>query len=115
MPKKKEFIIEQSITMGRKKVRYSLKPLGKGKTLVECEAAGIAKKLLDEDVLKLIIDLPALIIAEKEYRKKQKHVIRFRCSEAERRAIEKRALQKHFSNLSAYLRALALSGEIKSR
>ncbi|MFH0820713.1 MAG: hypothetical protein V1908_02975 [Candidatus Peregrinibacteria bacterium] len=114
MSKKNEWAIEQYITVGKQKYRYTLKPLSNGETHVECEAAGINQDFLDEDILNLIIDLPNLIVAEKEYEKKQEYVLRFRCNGAERRAIEKQAVQKRFPTLSAYLRALALYGEIKS-
>ncbi len=106
--KRKAIIIEQTITCQNKKYPYTLKPLGKGWTLVTCEAANIEQEFLDEDILNLIIDLPNLIVAEKEYRKKQEQMIRFRCSTEEKKEIEKRAIQERFPTVSSYLRALAL-------
>ena len=108
MSKKNEFIIEQTITVGKKQYPYTLQPLGNGKTLVTCDAAGIKQEFLDEDILNLIIDLPDLIIAEKKYRKKFGQIIRFRCSTEEKREIERRALQEKFPTTTAYLKSLAL-------
>ena len=105
-------ITTQFAMANNKKYPYSLK-VGKKWTYVECKAAKISQKFLTEDIPALLVDLPELIIGQQEYEKKQSHVLRFRCNEEERREIEKRAVQKRFPNISAYLRALALSGELK--
>ena len=59
------------ITINNKKYFYTLKPASKETTLVECKAANIAQEFLNEDVPALLNDLPHLILAEKDYQKKQ--------------------------------------------
>ncbi|MBI5411873.1 hypothetical protein HZA43_01715 [Candidatus Peregrinibacteria bacterium] len=101
------------IMVGKKKYEYSIESLSKKIVFFECDAANIGQQFLTEDIPALLIDLPELIIGRKEYEKKQNQVLRFRCSAKERREIEKRAIQKRFPNISAFIRALALTGEFK--
>lgn len=85
-----------------------MKPASKESTFIECEAANIAQEFLNEDVPALLIDLPNLIMAEKEYNKQQSEVIRFRVSQEVKRNIEKKAVQKGYPSISSYLRDLSL-------
>lgn len=112
MKKKRVLIIEQSIIVGRKKYPYTLMPLKGDITHLKCEAAGIDQKFANEDLLATIVGLPNSILEQQKWEKEQ--VLRFRCNAEERRAIEKRAIQKRFPTISAYLRALALAGELQS-
>jgi hypothetical protein len=97
------------ITVNNKKYEYSLKEKNKDVIFVECKDANIAQDFLAEDVASLIIDLPNLIIAEKEYHKKQSEVIRFRISPEDKNKIEKKAVREGFKSTSDYIRSLALS------
>lgn len=101
--------IVSSITVHNKKYEYSLEEKKGNKIFVTCKAANIAQDFLAEDVANLLIDLPNLIIAEKEYGKKQSEVIRFRISPMDKNKIEKRATQKGYDSVSDYMRHLALN------
>lgn len=103
---KKDLI--HSITLNNKKYLYTLKPSGKNATFVECEAANIAQKFLNEDIPGLLSDLPHLILAEKKYKQQQSEMIRFRVTVEDKKTIEKKAIQKGYASISSYLRDLAL-------
>ena len=66
--------VKHFVTVGNTKYFYTLKPAKKA-TFVECDAANISQKFLNEDVPCLLNDLPELILAEKEYKKNQNAVI----------------------------------------
>ena len=100
---------EHSITVKNKKYRYSLEPKRGGITRVICKDAKIDQDFLNEDVPALLSDLPELIIAEQEYKKSQSTVVQFRLKLEEKRRLEQIAIKRGFSNLSAYLRSLALA------
>ena len=97
------------MTLNNKKYVYTLKPYDKECAWFECEAADIAQPFLNEDIPALLVDLPNLILAEKEYLQKQEEVIRFRVSTEDKKAIEKKAAKEGYPSISAFLRALALS------
>lgn len=101
-------LLKHFITINNKKYFYTMKPASNNSTFVECEAANIAQEFLNEDIPALLIDLPNLIFAEKEYNKQQSEVIRFRVSQDARKNIEKRAIQKGYTSISSYLRDLSL-------
>jgi len=73
-----------------------------------CDAAAIEQSFLAEDIPELLVDLPELIISEKEYQKEQKNVIRFRVTVEDKKAIEKKAVRKGYSSVSSFLRDIAL-------
>ena len=101
--------IVANITVNNKKYDYSLEEKKGNKIFVTCKAANIAQDFLAEDIAGLLIDLPNLIIAEKEYAKKQSEVIRFRISPTDKNKIEKKAIREGYDSLSDYMRHLALS------
>ena len=101
--------LKHYVTLNNKKYTYTFKPNDQESTWVECEAADISQPFLNEDIPALLIDLPNLILSEIEYNKKQEEVIRFRVSVEDKKAIEKKAAEKGYSNTSAFLRDLALS------
>ena len=49
------------------KKSINLKPMGKESTFLECEAANISQEFLNEDIPRLLNDLPNLILAEKAH------------------------------------------------
>ena len=100
--------IKSFITVGNKKYEYSLKEKQKGIIFFECKDANISQNFLKEDVVNLIIDLPNLIVSEKEYNKNQSKVIRFRVSPEDKNKVERRAIKKGFKSVSDYMRSLAL-------
>lgn len=97
------------ITLNNKKYTYSLKPVDKEVTFVECKAANIAQEFLNEDVPQLLLDLPNLILAEKDYNTQQSDFIRFRVSPEDKKIIEKKAAEAGHSSVSGFLRQLALT------
>ena len=96
------------VTIGNKKYPYKLRKIDSKKTFVECEEANISQEFLNEDIPALLIDLPNLILAEKEYKNKQNEVIRFRISTEDKKLIENIAIKKGYSSVSGFLRDLAL-------
>ena len=100
--------VSASITIQNKKYTYSLEPRKSKAVFVVCKDANIAQEFLAEDVPALLVDLPNLIIAEKEYGKKQSEVIRFRISPQDKSKIERKAVREGYESLSDYMRHLAL-------
>lgn len=79
-----------------------------GTVHIECVSAKIAQDFLAEDVPGVLIDLPNLILAEKEYQAAQTDVVRFRVSSADKQVIERKAVAQGFASVSEYMRHLAL-------
>lgn len=98
-----------TITVHNKKYSYSLEKIKGGVMYVECPAANIEQEFLAEDVADLLIDLPNLIMAEKEYQSRQSDVVRFRVSAEDKKRIEQKATKAGYPSVSEYLRSLALS------
>lgn len=96
------------VTVNNKKYFYTLRNLDKKTVFVECEAANIAQEFLKEDVADLLIDLPNLILAEKEYKPGQSEIIRFRLDSDDKKAILMKAQKNGYKTVSAFLRSLAL-------
>ncbi len=101
--------IKSYITVNNKKYLYSLEKRKDNIIFVECPEAKIAQEFLAEDVPNLLIDLPNLIATEKEYKKNQSEIIRFRISQQDKKRVEQKAVKKGFTSVSGYLRDLALS------
>lgn len=102
------------ITVNNKKHSYFLsspyEDEGYNVVFFECEAANIGQPFLTEDIPALLVDLPELILEEKEYQKKQKDIIRFRVTIEDKKKIEKRAVKQGYPSVSAFLRDVALGG-----
>jgi len=98
--------INANITVNNKRYSYSLEDRGRGVVFVECIAANIKQKFLAEDVAKLLLDLPNLIIAEKKFTDTQSEIIRFRISSRDKKRIEKKAVIEGYDSLSDYMRNL---------
>ncbi len=101
--------VTAKMTVNNKKYNYSLTKKKNNIIFVECKDANISQEFLAEDVANLLIDLPNLIIAEKDYASKQSEVIRFRISSEDKKAVEKKAVAGGYGSVSDYLRHLALS------
>lgn len=100
---------QYSVTIGNKKYVYSLIFVNKKVTRVECKDLNIDQEFLNEDIPALLLDLPNLIIAEKDYKKHQEEIIRFRISPEDKKLIEAKAIKNGYTNVSSFLRDLALS------
>ncbi len=100
--------ISAHITVNNKKHEYSLEKKKNDIIFVECKDAKIAQDFLAEDVPSLLIDLPNLITAEKEYGRKQSEVVRFRVSSKDKQKIEKKASSEGYNSVSDYIRDIAL-------
>lgn len=100
--------MKHSITVQNKKHSYTLRPSSKNSTFFECRDANISQEFLNKDIPALLNDLPNLIIAEKEYKKNQDDIIRFRVSPEDKKIIEKKAVKNGYSSVSGFLRHLAL-------
>ena len=100
---------KHSITINNKKFFYSLQPKGSKTTFVECEAAKINQKFLNEDIPTLLNDLSNLILAEKKYQHQQSAIIRFRIKPEDKKLIEQKAHKRGYDNISTFMRDLALT------
>jgi len=96
-----------TVTVKNKQYPYTLEKKRGDAVRMVCKAAKIDQEFLAGDVSELILDLPALIIAEQEYAGKQDTVIRFRVSARDKHRIEKKATAKGYDSVSKYLRDLA--------
>lgn len=105
MQNKNEKIIINTITLNNKKYTYSLKENKDSSIFFECKAANISQDFLAEDIAKLIMDLPELILSEKAHSKKASEIIQFRVTPEDKKRIEKQALKAGFDSISSYLRS----------
>lgn len=103
-------IIEGSVVVNNKKYPFTMKEVKKDEVYFDCEAAGVGQRFLLEDIGGLLLALPDFILEEQAYRAEQKHVLRFRVSQDEKKDIMKKALKKGYKTVSSFLRALALGG-----
>jgi len=101
--------IQYSLTVKNKKHQYTLTAKKGGTTHILCNSASVDQDFLNEDVPALLLDLPNLIIAEQEYVKERSAVVHFRLKAEEKVRLERNAVKYGFSNISAYLRNVALS------
>jgi len=101
--------ISYFVTVGNKKYIYKLRKIDNKKTFVECEGTNIGQEFLNEDIPAFLMDLPNLILAEKEYKNSQNEVIRFRINPEDKKLIEIAAIKKGYSSVSGFLRDLALN------
>lgn len=99
---------EYFILLNNRKYSYILRKIVKNRFFVECKDANIAQEFLGEDIPDLLIDLPKLILAEKEYNEGQADVVRFRLSAEDKKTILKKAYKKGYKTVSGFLRDLAL-------
>lgn len=95
------------ITINNKKHQYSLEKK-KSNIFFECKDANIAQEFLAEDIPNLLIDLPNLIIAEKEYEKNQSEIVRFRVSSEDKQKIRQKAIKSGYDSISKYMRDMVL-------
>lgn len=98
-----------TITVQNKKYSYDLEKRKGNFVYIECAAANIAQEFLAEDIADLLLDLPNLIVAEKEHQSRYSDVVRFRVSLEDKKQIEKKAAKEGYSSVSEYIRNLALS------
>ena len=97
-----------SVTVKNKIYPYSLERTKAGTIRFIAKSAKIDQEFLAEDVSEIILDLPNLIVAEQTYEKDNLNTIRFRVTPSDKAKIDKRAMEKGYSSVSAYLRDLAL-------
>ena len=101
-------MLKHYITLNNKKYFYTLKKIDKDTSFVECKAARVSQDFLNSDIPNLLGDLPHLIIAEKDFHKRQSDVIRFRVSPEDKKQIMQQAIKKGYHSVSSFLRDLAL-------
>jgi len=101
--------IKGYLTINNKKSEYSLIKKVKNTVFFECQDANISQEFLTEDIPNLLLDLPNLILAEKEYKKNQSEIIRFRISPQDKQKIESKAVKNGYTSVSSYIRELVLS------
>lgn len=97
-----------AVFIGSKKYPYTLTEQNSGMIYVDCKAACVGQEFEPEDVSALILDLPNLIQAEREYQEKQSGTIRFRTTAEQRKKIESNA-KASGKSVSKFVRDLALN------
>lgn len=98
------------IIIGNRRHGYTLSPARK-LTLLVCKSADIAERFPNDEIPKILAQLPRIIGERRQLQEAQSEVMRFRVSRAEREAIEQRALASGYDTISAYLRDVALQKE----
>lgn len=101
--------IISEIKINNKKYSYSLENKKDGIVKMECAGAKINQDFLAKDIAGVLIDLPNLILAEKEYSKKASETIQVRITPKLKKKIEKKALKEGFDSVSSYVRSNLLS------
>lgn len=96
------------ITVNHKRYPYTLNPVKSHITHFECPDANISQEFLNEDLAHLLLDLPHLILAEKQYQSEQTEMIRFRIRPEDKKRIEQKAIKEGYKSVSSFLRSLAL-------
>ncbi|MDP4008648.1 MAG: hypothetical protein Q8P68_05660 [Candidatus Peregrinibacteria bacterium] len=104
----KKSSIKHFITLKNKKYSYTISPIDKKTTIIECKDAHIKQEFLNEDIVDLLNDLPKLILAEQKYKKQHAELIRFRVAPEDKKAIERKAVESGYNSISSFLRDLAL-------
>ena len=100
--------VKHVIVIGKKKYDYELQPARRFTVLVLREL-GIEERVPNEDLPKILLKLPEIIMQTKEDDgSKQSEVMRFRVSPEEKSEIERLAFENGFESVSAYIRAVAL-------
>jgi hypothetical protein len=102
----KKSIIKSSITVKNKKFYYYITKYHDEGAFIECREANIAQEFLNEDIPRIIFQLPQLILDNFQNQEKQDYVVRFRVTKEEKGAIEKKALDNGFKTVSAFLKDL---------
>jgi hypothetical protein len=102
--------MKYTLTLNNSKHEIELQPIDKQSIQVICPSANIHQPFLKEDISALFLDLPELILAEEKHRKAPKEIIRFRVSGSEKQHIQQNAQKLGFTNVSTYLRHVALGG-----
>ena len=105
--------VRHVLVIGKKKYHYELQPARRF-TLLVVRELGIEEKIPNEELPKLLLKLPDMILSLKEdVASKQSEVMRFRVSPEEKSEIERLAYENGFESVSAYIRAVAL-GKFKA-
>ncbi len=100
--------VRHVLVIGKKKYNYELQP-ARSFTLLVIRELGIEEKIPNEELPKILLKLPDLILsAREEETSKQSEVMRFRVSPEEKSEIERLAYENGFESVSAYIRAVAL-------
>ena len=101
--------VKHVIFIGKKKYDYELQPARRF-TLLVIKELGIEERVPNEELPKILLKLPEIILKSREESEsgKQTEVMRFRVTPEEKLEIERQALENGFESVSAYLRAVAL-------
>ncbi len=99
--------VKHFLVIGKKRYDYELQPARRF-TLLVVKEVGIEEKIPNEDIPKILLKLPEIIMEAREDNIKQSEVMRFRVTTEEKQEIERQAYENGFESVSAYLRAVAL-------
>jgi len=99
--------VKHFLVIGKKRYDYELQPARRF-TLLVVRDAGIEERIPNEDIPKILLKLPEIIMEAREESIKQSEVMRFRVATEEKQEIERQAYENGFESVSAYLRAVAL-------
>ena len=105
--------VAYSVTVKNKKYPYEIEPQkvdGEDILFIECVGAGISQPFYPEDVAQLLVDLPQWITEyQHEQKAKKADSILFRVKPDEKLAIEKKAYEGGYANVSSFIRDKVLA------
>ena len=104
--------IQHYVLIGNKRYGYTMAPAARsqGYTTINCKEAGLKLRVPNEQVPQVLGELAKQIINSRTATEAQSEVLRFRVTPSEKLEIEQSAMDAGFTNVSAYLRAVALEG-----
>ncbi len=98
--------VRHYVIVGNRKYRYVLKP-ERNVTVLICEDANIRASFANDEIPKVLINLPKLIVEAINSGAPQTEVLRFRVTKKEKQQILKNTIEAGFDNVSAFLRYVA--------
>lgn len=99
--------LKHYVIIGNRKYGYTLEPTRKATTLV-CRGANINTRFANDEIPRVLSDLPRMILDAMQAIETQSEVMRFRVTAEEKEQIASNAVDEGFDNISAYIRSKLL-------
>ena len=99
--------LKHYIIIGNRKYGYTLHPSKRVTTLI-CRGAGINERFANDEIPRVLSQLPAMILQALKATETQSEVMRFRVTREEKEQIAYNAISNGYDNISAYIRSKLL-------
>lgn len=99
--------LKHYVIIGNRKYGYTLTPTRRVTTLV-CRSANINDRFANDEIPRVLSNLPRLILDALNAAETQSEVMRFRVTPEEKEQIAHNAIESGFDNISAYIRSKLL-------